>query len=165
MDAFADGLRQLVLRLMSQCRNALVSRATGERPTWPSGWRHRSRASEIGKQMCASRGKPDLRGTSVRLAKRNIVFDAARRVAPGSRLSLADARSSGTRERHTRAPHISIALAANGERAAAVLGSAHKNIGRTRMRSTAGFVLGLLGILAVAPADAATISGSVAGPD
>jgi hypothetical protein len=35
------------------------------------------------------------------------------------------------------------------------------------MRSTAGFVLGLLGILAVAPtsANAATISGTIAGPD
>src|SRR5262245_42120896 len=33
------------------------------------------------------------------------------------------------------------------------------------MRSTAGFVLGLLGILAIGAAEAATISGTVAGPD
>src|SRR5262245_52095928 len=78
---------------MSQCEIALscpgrVKRAPlRERNETPI-----SGLPEIGSQMRASRVKPDLRGPSVRLAKRIIVFDAARRVAlgPGSRsLTLA----------------------------------------------------------------------------
>src|SRR5262245_44368243 len=74
-----------------------------------SGTRHRSRACPRSALKARKSGKPDLRGPSARVAKRNIVFNKreAHRVTPGSRLSLADARSSGTREPSCRCPRPS----------------------------------------------------------